>query len=219
MKILIKFPTRDRKDKFFSVLDKYYDLLDDINSTEFQISIDHDDSSMNNDNVLDKLSKYENLFVNVGQSQNKIHAINRDIPSLGWDIILIASDDMIPKIKGFDTIIRNKMEELYPDTDGILWFHDGNRKDLNTLSILGREYYKRFGYIYHPSYKSFWCDNEFTQIGNILKKQTFIDQVIIHHEHPDWGFGNSDNLYALNIKNDSYDRNNYIQRSNQNFYL
>ena len=67
---------------------------------------------------------------------------------------------MIPEIKGFDSIIRNEMQKLFPDTDGILWFFDGWRKDLNTLCILGRKYYDRFGYIYHPDYNSFWSDAE-----------------------------------------------------------
>jgi hypothetical protein len=219
MKILIKFPTRGRREKFFSVLDSYYNLLDDINLIEFQITIDDDDTSMNNMNVLEKLSNYKNLKYDIGLSDNKIHAINRDIVITDWDIILIASDDMIPKVKGYDTIIRNKMKEYYPDTDGILWFHDGNRKDLNTLSIFGREYYKRFNYVYNPEYKSFWCDNEFTKVGNFLKKQTFIDQIIIHHEHPDWGFGRRDSLYIDNAKNNSHDKNIYMKRLSRNFDL
>jgi len=77
------------------------------------------------------------------------------------------------------------MNEYYPDTDGILWYYDGYRKDLNTLCILGKEYYKRFGYIYNPEYKSFYADNEFMLVGNILKKQTFKDLCIIKHVHPD----------------------------------
>ena len=217
MKILIKFPTKGRKEKFFSVLDKYYELSDDIGSIEFQITIDEDDTTMNNGSVLDKLKTYKNLKIDLGKSENKIHAINRNITVSDWDIILIASDDMIPKVKGYDTIIRDKMKEFYPDTDGILWFHDGNRKDLNTLSIFGKKYYKRFNYVYHPDYKSFWCDNEFTQVGNILKRQKFIDQVIIHHEHPDWGFGSRDSLYTSNAKNDSHDRQVYLTRSKKNF--
>ena len=37
MKLLIKFPTRGRTDKFFSVLDRYYAFLNDIDNTEFCI--------------------------------------------------------------------------------------------------------------------------------------------------------------------------------------
>lgn len=219
MKILIKFPTRGRKDKFFNVLDQYYQFANNINLIHFQITIDEDDLTMNNSEVLDRFLKYKNLSYNIGISNNKIHAVNRDIIVDDWDIILLASDDMIPKVKGYDDVIRTKMSELYPNTDGVLWFNDGNRKDLNTLCILGREYYKRFNYIYHPEYKSLWADNEFMKVANILNKQTFIDQVIIHHEHPDWGYGGRDVIHKLNMENDRYDMNVFLKRQFKNFDL
>jgi hypothetical protein len=56
-------------------------------------------------------------------------------------------------------------------------------------------------------------------VGNILKRQKFIDQVIIHHEHPDWGFGLRDSLYTSNAKNDSHDRQVYLLRAQKNFDL
>jgi hypothetical protein len=219
MKILIKFPTRNRKNKFFEVLQKYYDFATDLSKIEFLITLDDDDETMNNDEVINKLKSYENLKYVFGTSNNKIHAVNRDIELGDWDIILLASDDMIPIEKGYDEQIRFNMLISYPDTDGILWFNDGNRKDLNTLCILGKKYYKRFGYIYHPDYKSLWADNEFMTIGNLLKKQTFIDKVIIHHQHPDWGYGNRDFIHSLNYNHDKEDRIFFLNRQKNNFYL
>jgi hypothetical protein len=219
MKILIKFPTRNRKDKFFEVLQKYYDFATDLSKIEFLITLDFDDDSMNNQEVIDKLKSYENLRFVFGKSNNKIHAVNRDIELGDWDIILLASDDMIPIEKGYDEQIRFNMTINYPNTDGILWFNDGNRKDLNTLCILGKKYYERFGYIYHPDYKSLWADNEFMTIGNLLKKQIFIDKVIIHHQHPDWGYGGRDIIHSLNSTHDKYDRDIFVRRQKNNFDL
>ena len=152
---------------------------------EFIVSMDLDDSVMNNKEIINYLGNKKNLNFNYSNNKSKIQAINADIPDSDWDILVLVSDDMIPEVIGFDNIIRNKMLELYPDTDGVLWFYDGWRRDLNTLCILGRKYYERFRYIYHPSYKSFWSDAEFTDVGNILNKQTFIDNIIIRHLHPD----------------------------------
>lgn len=219
MKILIKFPTRNRKDKFFQVLDLYYQFASNLDKLEFLITLDSDDTSMNTPEVIKKLETYKNLKFVYGTSNNKIHAVNRDIEDSDWDIILLASDDMIPKEKGYDEHIRFNMSINYPDTDGILWYNDGNRKDLNTLCILGKKYYKRFNYIYHPDYKSLWADNEFMTVGNILKKQTFIDKVIIHHEHPDWGYGGRDVIHSLNTQHDRYDRDTFLRRQKINFEL
>jgi hypothetical protein len=221
MKLLIKFPTRNRKNKFFTVLKQYQRLCEDIENTFFLITLDNDDDEMNSPEVADIFTTFKNIKYVYGNSVSKIHAVNRDIETVDeWDIVLLASDDMTPKVKGYDNIIRNKMKEHYPDTDGVLWFNDGHQgNNLNTLCILGKKYYERFNYIYHPEYKSVWSDNEFMLVGNILKKQTYFDEVIIEHEHPDWGYGNRDVIHRINSQNESHDRNLFTTRKNNNFFL
>jgi hypothetical protein len=221
MKLLIKFPTRNRKNKFFTVLKQYQRLCEDIENTFFLITLDNDDDEMNSPEVVDIFSTFKNIKYVYGNSISKIHAVNRDIETVDeWDIVLLASDDMTPKVKGYDNIIRNKMKEHYPDTDGVLWFNDGHQgNNLNTLCILGKKYYERFNYIYYPEYKSVWSDNEFMLVGNILKKQTYFDEVIIEHEHPDWGYGTNDDIHNTNHKNLNFDKNLYYNRKLINFGL
>lgn len=220
MKLLIKFPTRARPDKFFKVLDIYYNLLDSLSDTRFIISCDLDDQSMNCENVIFKLKNYSNLELFFSDNKNKIEAINANINDEDFDIILLASDDMIPQEKGYDTIIKQSFKKFFPDTDGVLWFNDGYQETrLNTLCILGKKYYNRFGYIYNPTYISLWCDTEFTEVSKLLKKVKYIPHVIIKHEHPVWLGEKWDNLQ---IKNDSYnniDMENYLKRKKENFYI
>lgn len=220
MKLLIKFPTRNRKEQFFSTFNKYQEFIVE-DTTKFSITIDEDDKTMNNDEVINEITSYVNTEVTIGNSVSKVDAINRDIDvNSDWDIILLASDDMIPQIKGFDKIINTLMSTTYPDTDGILFFNDGFQQDkLNTLCILGKKYYQRFGYIYQPEYKSTWCDNEFMKVGNILKKQTYFPMTIIKHEHPDWGYGKHDVIHNKNFKDLDFDRNLYYFREKNNFFL
>jgi len=218
MKLLIKFPTRNRRNKFLNVLKIYHNFLSKNVDVKFLITMDEDDLEMNNDLVREVLSQYKNLIYFYGNSKTKIEAINADIEKVTeWDILLLASDDMIPKSKNYDEIIVNKMKENFSDTDGVLWFNDGNRKDLNTLSILGKKYYERFNYIYNPKYKSTWCDNEFTDVANLLGKQKYFDEIIIKHEHPDWGFGGRDNIHVQNSQNDSHDKEIYMKNKSINF--
>ena len=221
MKLLIKFPTRNRPAKFIKILKVYHSLLDDKN-TKFIISCDNDDETMNNDGIKEFVNDLidVNIELHFNDNKSKIEAVNANMENVDFDIVLLASDDMIPVSQGFDTIIKNKMTEHYSDTDGVLWFNDGYQGNkLNTLCILGKKYYDRFNYIYNPEYKSVWSDNEFMDVANILNKQTYFDEVIIRHEHPDWGFGKNDLIHQENIKNESFDRQVFDRRKNINFGL
>lgn len=219
MKLLIKFPTRNRPNKFLKTLVRYIDYLDD-KTTKIVVTCDNDDVTMKDDYIKEVILNYDNVELLSGNHKSKIEAVNADLDKFDFDIVLLASDDMIPMVKGYDTIIKNKMMEHYPDTDGVLWFNDGYQGNkLNTLSIMGKKYYDRFNYIYSPDYLSVWCDNEFMDVANILNKQTYFDEVIIKHEHPDWGFGGRDDIHTLNSKHEAHDRMVYTSRKNNNFYL
>lgn len=216
MKILIKFPTRQRPKKFFNTLNKYISEAEDISNIGFLITLDKDDITMNNEQVIAQLNSYKEkvkLVYIFGESKSKIQAVNADVNRVSnWDILILASDDMIPIVKGYDTIIRNDMNEFFKDKDGVLWYSDGAQDRINTLCILGKKYYDRFKYIYHPDYVSFYCDNEFTDISIQLRKVYKSDKVIIEHQHPAWGKASQDPLY---LKNDQYmniDGQTYVER-------
>jgi hypothetical protein len=219
MKLLIKFPTRNRPTKFLTVLKQYIQKLED-KETKIIVSCDNDDESMKTDIVRDVLSQYKNVEIKFDNNKSKIDAINSGLNDVDFDILLLASDDMVPLVNGYDTVIKEKMRLHYADTDGVLWFNDGHQeKKLNTLCILGKKYYDRFVYIYHPDYLSVWCDNEFMDVANILNKQTYFEQVIIEHKHPDWGFGGRDIIHVNNTKNENKDKTTYLKRKSINFEL
>lgn len=158
-RVLFKFPARGRKEKLLSTLSAYHENLINKEDFEFLLSIDDDDAELNNDETKELLSKFPNTKVVVGPSIGKIGAVNRDMDDAQpWDIVVLLSDDMMPKLKGFDMIIRKDMNKHFPDKDGVLWYNDGHQREkLNTLCILGKKYYDRFGWIYHPGYKSLFC--------------------------------------------------------------
>ena len=186
-------------------------MADDITNMKFMITLDRDDTSYDLHEIT---CEFPSLIISVGDSKNKIDAINRDMKRAPpFDIVLLASDDMIPIMQGYDTIIRTKMKELYPDTDGVLWFNDGYQNRTNTLVIIGKKYFDRFGFLYNPVYNSFFCDNEFTDVATKLGKQTFIDEVIIKHEHPANTGVESDELYKSNSKYWKEDEYTYALRN------
>ena len=191
MRIVIKFPTRGRPDKFTSTLERYINLPSGMHEVYFVVSFDHDDHTMNNDSMLSLFNRLniENnhkIYPICGKSTGKISAINSDmdkVRALNPDVIVLASDDMIPVVHSYDDIIAKKMIEYFPDTDGVLHFNDGSTGQdiLITLSVLGQKYFERFGYLYYPGYKSLYCDNEFTDVARLLGKVVYFDQTIITH--------------------------------------
>ena len=213
--ILVKFPTKNRPQKFLDALRKYIGMADDVSRMKFMITLDRDDTTYDLHEIT---MEFPSLVISVSESKNKVDAINRDMSRAPpFDIVLLASDDMIPVVKGYDTIIRTKMKKLYPDTDGVLWFYDGYQKRINTLIVMGKRYFDRFGFLYDPVYKSFFCDNEFTEVAEKLKKQAFIDETIIKHEHPANTGVESDELYKTNDKYWKEDEYTYSTRNKTDF--
>lgn len=228
MKILVKYPTRSRPKQFLQTLEGYISLST-RSDIHYLISIDSDDPSMNNADMLQKIGGMENVTCIVGISHSKISAVNRDMWKVKeWDILVLASDDMICQCPAWDDILRKEMHDNFRNTDGVLYHWDGdpatakhdNGKGLNTMCILGKKYYDRFKYIYHPTYKSLWCDNEFSDVSRILGKEYKSNTVLFKHEH----HSNNSNIKpdALMIKTQSYyreDGENYRKRKMINFGL
>jgi len=229
MRMVIKFPTRGRPEKFATVLNRYINFLSGMHEVKFVVSFDHDDPTMNNDNMWSLFNRlnqqlHGQIIPVCGSSTGKISAVNADLDKVVAckpDVILLASDDMIPVLGGYDDIIAKQMGRNFPDTDGVLWFNDGfsGVDRLITLSILGMKYFNRFGYIYHPAYKSVFPDNEFTNVARMLGRVVYIDHVIIQHQ---WtGQFTNDDLHKRNESVEMYNHDApiYLERAHRNFDL
>jgi hypothetical protein len=190
LNILFKYTTRSRRNNF---LRGYKSIVDNISNNEnyhILISIDDDDESMKNIEI-----NHGNYTFISGKSISKVDAINRDVNSFNynWDILVNMSDDMVFNKTGFDDTIRSKFLNTL---DRSLLFNDGNRSDIITMSILGRDYYKRDNYIYNPEYKSFFCDNEATDVAIIRGCLLTCSEEIFSHLHFAYGKAEKDNQYT-----------------------
>lgn len=220
MKLLCKFPTRSRPHRFLETLKGWTEAATNPADVTFLVSYDHDDESM----TPPILAATQGLACEVrlyrGNSKTKIEAVNAHIGEIiDWEVVLVVSDDMFCRRKGWDDMIRQKMNSHFPDTDGALWFHDGTKqRDICTLSCIGKKMYDAFGYVYHPSYASFWCDNEFTDVAKAAGKLPFFDTPLASHEHPAWNAGmKRDDLYVRNNAYWSADKLNYERRKAAGF--
>jgi len=221
MKILFKYTSRSRPELFKRGMDS---IINNCVSDNYQIlvSIDEDDSSMRF--MADYYKNNDKVVFCVGTSTGKINAINRDLDKVkDWDVIVNMSDDMVFNRMGFDDVIRTQFYEngveAAPNLDLCLHFPDGNTTELITMSILGRKFFDRFGYIYHPSYVSLFCDNEQTDVSKMLGCYRFVDTRIFDHLHPAFAKAISDEQYEHTESYWHIDEKNYTMRRQMNFGL
>lgn len=222
MRILLKCPTRSRPEKVKATLRDYVYLAHERDKIGVALSCDDDDTSMTRPTVQTELHSLLNPLawhrIFFGPNKTKIEACNANMNEIDWqwDIVVLVSDDMVTRIEGWDVVIRMYMQAYFPDTNGILWFNDGFQGDkLNTLCVFGRKFYESQGYLYHPAYKSLFCDTELTdrcraELASICK---YIPYTLIRHEHPGAGYKeNMDPLYAKNQVYWNEDMHTYIRR-------
>jgi hypothetical protein len=227
MRILLKCPTRSRPAQFLRVLNQYVSLANRPDLIGICISCDIDDTTMTDSSVQHSIKNITHRVawseIYYGNNTSKIEAVNADMTSINWpwEMVVIVSDDMVPQVKGYDDVLRSHMITNFANTDGILWVNDGTQGDkLNTISIMGRKMYDSFGYLYHPAYKSLFCDTEFTDLckGPLASKCRYIPYMLIRHEHPGTGFPQrNDALYMRNTTYWYQDMMTYISRKNYEY--
>lgn len=216
--ILIKYPTRGRWRLFAETLDNIYFT---IQSHKFHIQVtgDIDDPEMNSQEVADLCKRYPNVNLVLDNHESKIHACNNHMPDGDFDMIVLMSDDMRFTEFGWDVKMWQQIRRIWPEgTDYFAHFNDGFvGHKLPTLNVCGRQWYERFGYLYHPSYKSVSCDAENMYVAMMLGRYHYFPEVYFKHMHPANLKQPSDYIYRRNHAYGEADTRNYFSRLKQYF--
>ena len=218
MNILIKFPSRGRPDKFKDTFNTYVNLASNLHNIQFVCSFDEDDILMNNIDIKNFLNNHKfPIHYYYGNSSNKIEAINADMNKIDYeyDILILAADDLYPVQENYDDIIVQDMLENHPDMDGCLHYMNPNWEEkLDIGCIMTKKYFDRFNYIYHPSYKTIYCDNEYMDVAKLLGKHRYVPKQIFMHNYVV-----SDPTADRNWIYNNEDEKNYNHRKQNHFYL
>ena len=214
-KLIVKFPSRNRPEKFKSILDQYIGGCSGKHHVRFVITMDEDDSTMNTDDIRSFIDSHIKNGVDIsyhyGNSKTKVEACNANMENEDADVILLISDDMVLQQPNYDDIIYSTFQETFPDYSGGLKFHDGIRQDaLMTLPIIGWKVYEKWGYIYNPEYTSLYGDTEQTEVLIRMKKFAVSDICIAKHE---WTSEPFDELHARNENTEMYEKDGAIFHS------
>lgn len=222
MRFLFKYPTRSRPDWFKKTLREYYQRLSGEHEYYFLIAMDTDDFSMQRSRFISMrawLDMQKDLAYYYLSHKNKIDACNSGIEHLlwQWDVVILISDDMVPTVDGFDDIIATDMATHFPDFSGCLhyWDHYRPKEDpVVTWTVAGRGFYDRYGCLYHPDYKSVWCDNELTDVAESWGKLVHCDAEIVKHY---WMKHGTDASYQKGNDDFAADKETYERRKEEGF--
>lgn len=214
-KIFFNFASRSRPEKFKKVV-RDIQKLSISDNYEIVAKVDLDDPRKD-----EYYLGSPKVAFKYGLSENKIHAINRDIPADGWEIIVDVSDDFVFTRYGFDNVIRK-----YCGPDDCLHFPEpfatkqsrlNRNDDIIIMAVMGKQYFDRFGYIFNPLYKSLFCDNELTAVAKNLGRYKLIQQQIFYHAHPQAGFGKADEQTKFTESFWKQDEAVYLERMAKGF--
>lgn len=217
-RILINYATRKRKEKFLAHMNNIYATIG-MDDFKIVVKVDEDDSEMVN--FIPEINRMRNTAGYIVKPFGKIAAINAYVPWYEpWDILVNTSDDF-EFVNGWASILIHRTSGVWPNTtDWFAHFSDGHCfEKLPTMSIFGREYGERFGYVYHPSYKSFSCDAEAMYVAQTLGRYHYFPEVLAKHNHPANIRQGFDEVYKANDKYMPYDTDIYFKRMGKNFYI
>lgn len=126
MKITYLFPSKSRKDKFFSSLANIEKNSENGNY-EIIAVLDGDDTEMSNLDATQTEQYFYNFKIYYGNSTGKVDAINREINKISYDtdIVCLHSDDFVFTKFGFDNDIREAFSNGF---QGLAHFPDNKIK-------------------------------------------------------------------------------------------
>jgi hypothetical protein len=190
MNILINLASKGRPRLLCEVLDRTFDYLSGQHRAWVFLKIDEDDHATR------EYERFRKLCVDRRDSlvqcyldgpQTKISATNAGIKmNMPWEVLVNLADDMVPVTRGFDDVIARRMNEAFPHLDGALWFPDGLQSKICTMSVLGRKYYDRFGFVYPPQFKSLYADDWHTQMAQHLGRLARFPDELVSHWYTQW---------------------------------
>lgn len=223
LKILFKFPCRGREASLFESLDSLDRNIRDRENYLISLTLDTDDDDLNRPDVINRLMTFSNVSIEWGLSDSKVHAINRSMPDYDFDVIICWSNDQFATFFGFDDHMRTSILNKFGNDGMDALCHFGepdSREALNVLYVATRKYYDRFGFIYHPSYKSLWCDNETLEIGKMLGRYHYFGiEGLYEHRNPAYNKYNvaRDFLFDMQQAWWPVDEANFHKRKAHNF--
>jgi len=176
LKFSLLHPSRSRPTKSFQATQ---DWVNSSTSNDFELIVSIDENDDYKDQYFAIYSNVPKAKVIVNRNRSAVDAINNAAKESSGEILIVVSDDT-GCIINWDQIISNATAGK---SDFILKVFDGIQKWIITMPIMHRDYYNRFGYVYHPDFRHMFCDTYLTHQADALKKIIWRNDIRINHNH------------------------------------
>lgn len=207
MKFSLLHPSRGRAYKSLNTTSKW--ISNASSETELIVSIDENDATK------DEYMRLYNGKVIVNNNRSSVEAVNNAAKVSTGDILIVVSDDTDCPAN-WDRLILSAIEGR---KDFVLKVYDGIQKWIITMPIIDREYYDRFGYVYHPEYAHLFCDTEFTHVADVTKKVIWRNDIMFRHNHYSIGRSQRDHVSIVADSTAENGAKVYLKRFKENFGL
>lgn len=197
MKISLIHPSRNRAEKARKTLDYWMSKASNTIEIEHILSIDLDDS---------QIEDYKRLFkestILISNNTCVVEATNIAAKKSTGDILIYFSDDF--KCPDNWDLRLNIAFGLDMDSPTLLKVDDCLQKfhvEVLTIPIMNRALYEKLGYFWHPEYRSMFVDEDLfhTCFNNYWMKCDL--NLKFPHEHPCNGLAENDETYKKSAAN------------------
>jgi hypothetical protein len=198
MRFSLVHPSRQRARRAEEALLEWRGKASGAHELEHILSVDADDPELPAYRTL--AERHASRLV-VDANRSIVDAVNRGAAAATGDLLIVVSDDFgCPS--AWDASLAGIAGER---RDLAIHVGDGHAAPQMTLPIVGRELYRRLGYLYHPSYFSMFADDDITGVAAALG--SLVDarqQLVFPHRHFSFGLSEVDATYLRQNATDKW---------------
>lgn len=213
--ISLLHPTRGRAQKSWNTTRQWIDRA----GCETELIVSIDDNDPQRDQYLRQYSHADLFKTRIISNPNEcvVEAANHAAKESRGSILVYLSDDFVcPQMWGKSILeLTSKLQDKW-----LLKVDDGYQpfwKDVLTIPIMSRALYEDLGYLFHPSFRSMFCDQDLFWTCKNMGVIIDAPQFIFPHEHYCNKKAPIDDTYRRSDMNWNSGKELYNLRKQQNF--
>jgi hypothetical protein len=188
MRYALLHPSRGRVARAREALLEWRGRSSGTHPTEYLLSVDEDDPDLP---AYGGLAREQGVRLVTGRNRSLVDAANRAAGLASADLLIVVSDDFgCPERwdEALAQVVGGRLRSA-------VLVHDGLAGAIMTLPILGRDWYRELGYVYHPGYFSLFADDDLTFHARSLGILIDARHLVFPHRHCSAGLSPEDATY------------------------